>query len=94
VPDPPADFLLGIHPHHLHFYDSSGALADQPVRILIDLARQLDIHPTDLVPALEPLLGKGRAPQAQNEPTNQATTLAHGDRCRTQFVRRLRGVRR
>jgi hypothetical protein len=52
--------LLGIHPHHLHAADTNGALVDQPVRVLIDLAQRLDMHPADLVPGLEPLLHNGR----------------------------------
>ncbi len=58
--------LLGIHPHHLHLSDTSGALVDQPVRVLIDLAQRLDMHPADLVPGLEPLLDNGRDPASGN----------------------------
>jgi hypothetical protein len=64
--------LLGIHPHHLHVVDTSGALVDQPVRVLIDLARQLDMHPADLVPGLEPLLGNRRDPATHHPPTTRA----------------------
>jgi hypothetical protein len=64
--------LLGVHPHHLHFSDSSGALVDQPVGILIDLARQLDMHPADLVPELDPLLDNGRGPAAHSHPAGRA----------------------
>jgi hypothetical protein len=66
--------LLGMHPHHLHSSDSSGALLDQPVRILIDLARQLDMHPADLVAELDPLLDNGRGPATHNPPTSPAAS--------------------
>jgi len=65
--------LLGIHPHHLHLSDTSGALVDQPVRVLIDLAQRLDMHPADLVPGLEPLLNNGRDPATHNPPTSRAS---------------------
>ncbi|GAB1639603.1 helix-turn-helix domain-containing protein [Krasilnikovia sp. MM14-A1259] len=56
--------LLGVHPHHLHRYDTSGGLAGQSVRTLIELAARLDLHPADLVPALEPVLANRREPPA------------------------------
>jgi len=65
--------LLGVHPHHLHVYDTSGALVDQPVRVLIDVARQLDMHPVDLVPGLEPLLDNCRDPATHNAPPGRAS---------------------
>jgi hypothetical protein len=42
--------LLGIHPHHLnpHFEPSAGL----PAVVLVELARRLDMHPGELVPAL------------------------------------------
>jgi hypothetical protein len=43
--------LLGIHPHDLR---DVYAMLDQPVRVLIDLARRLDLHPVDIVPELGP----------------------------------------
>lgn len=60
--------LLGIHPHHLHAYDSSGGLYDQPVRALIELAARLDLHPADLIPALQPALSNHRQPPATEPP--------------------------
>jgi len=69
--------LLGIHPHHLHSHDTAGGLADQPVRVLIDLARQLDMHPADLVPGLEPVLANRREPpndEQDTEPDHDALT--------------------
>lgn len=51
--------LLGVHPHDLR---GGGGLLDQPVRVLIDLARLLDLHPADLVAALEPVLANRRTP--------------------------------
>lgn len=36
--------LLGIHPHHLHTGDVPGLTA-LPARVIIDLARRLDLHP-------------------------------------------------
>ncbi|MEV5554694.1 hypothetical protein AB0L44_13645 [Nonomuraea wenchangensis] len=46
--------LLGIHPHHLHTGDVPGLTA-LPARVIIDLARRLDLHPADLIEALDPL---------------------------------------
>lgn len=46
--------LLGIHPHHLHTGDVPGLTA-LPVRVIIDLARRLDLHPADLIEELGPL---------------------------------------
>lgn len=48
--------FLGVHPHELHSAGKPGALLDQPVRVLVDLARRLDLHPADLVEDLEPVL--------------------------------------
>ncbi|MGV9386191.1 hypothetical protein ACWDRB_61035 [Nonomuraea sp. NPDC003707] len=45
--------LLGIHPHHLHTGDVPG-LAVLPAQVIIDLARRLDLHPADLIEALDP----------------------------------------
>ncbi|MFF5205855.1 hypothetical protein [Streptosporangium sp. NPDC000396] len=45
--------LLGIHPHHLHTSDVPGLTA-LPVRVIIDLARRLDLHPADLIEELDP----------------------------------------
>ena len=51
--------LLGVHPHDLN---GGGGLLDQPVRVLIELARRLDLHPADLVAALEPVMANRRTP--------------------------------
>lgn len=49
--------LLGIHPHLL----AGPALADQPARLLLELARALQMHPADLYPDLDTILGYRRA---------------------------------
>lgn len=49
--------LLGIHPHLL----TGPTLADQPARILVELARALQMHPADLYPDLDSVLGNRRA---------------------------------
>ncbi|GAA4609708.1 hypothetical protein BJY16_007463 [Actinoplanes octamycinicus] len=46
--------LLGIHPHHLHRNDNTDDLSSLPVKVIIELARRLDLHPGDLIPDLEP----------------------------------------
>jgi hypothetical protein len=48
--------LLGIHPHLL----SAPALADQPAWVLVELARALQMHPADLYPDLDGVLGNRR----------------------------------
>src|SRR5260370_2935752 len=55
--------LLGIHPHLVS--DPHPLLTGRPGRVLIEIARRLDIHPADLVPELEPLLSHRR--QARGE---------------------------
>jgi hypothetical protein len=49
--------LLGIHPHLL----TEPNLADQPARLLLELARALQVHPADLYPALDTVLSYRRA---------------------------------
>jgi hypothetical protein len=51
--------LLGIHPH-LVSSSHGQPLTARPVHALIEIARQLDLHPADLVPELEPLLSRRR----------------------------------
>ncbi|MES0838375.1 hypothetical protein [Nocardiopsis tropica] len=51
--------LMGIHPHHLDA-DAFRRLPELPTRVLVDLASRLDLHPADLVPDLEPVLGHHR----------------------------------
>ncbi|MEU4546920.1 hypothetical protein [Nonomuraea dietziae] len=46
--------LLGIHPHHLHTGDLPDGLTALPAKVIIELARRLDLHPTDLIEALDP----------------------------------------
>lgn len=65
--------LLGIHPHHLHRLDPAGGLIDQPIRVIIELARRLDMHPADLVPSLEPVLTNRRTPAAETPPPTMPT---------------------
>ena len=50
--------LLGIHPHLVS--GPHPLLTGRPARVLIEIARRLDIHPADLVPELEPLLSHRR----------------------------------
>lgn len=57
--------LLGIHPHLLHSGDDNGGLNEQPVRVLIDLARQIDVHPADIVRELDSVLRYARLAQEQ-----------------------------
>src|SRR5260370_36619538 len=54
--------LLGIHPHLVS--DPHPLLTGRPGRVLIEIARRLDIHPADLVPELEPLLSHRRQARA------------------------------
>ncbi|MGW8526979.1 helix-turn-helix domain-containing protein [Nocardiopsis sp. NPDC055824] len=64
--------LLGVHPHQLD-HDSLRGLPELPVRVLIDLARRLDLHPADLLPDLEPVLAHHRQ-DAEHEPQAPAVT--------------------
>jgi hypothetical protein len=50
--------LLGIHPHHLH--TTTGPGPNVSAAALIDLARRLDMHPADLIPALDTVLTNTR----------------------------------
>jgi hypothetical protein len=59
--------LLGIHPHHLHIGDVPG-LPALPIRVVIDLARRLDLHPADLIEELRPL--------TPDRSTTEADTMA------------------
>ena len=59
--------LLGIHPHLLHAFDSNTGLHGQPVPALIDLATRLDMHPADLIPALDAVLANRREPPAAGD---------------------------
>jgi hypothetical protein len=55
--------LLGVHPHTLDWRQLHD-LAQQPIAVIIELAHQLDMHPSDLVPALDKVLSNSREPQA------------------------------
>jgi len=65
--------LLGIHPHLLHAFDSNSGLYGQPVHTLIDLAARLDVHPADLIPALDAVLTNRREPPAAGGHTDLDT---------------------
>jgi len=71
--------FLGIHPHELRSAGKPGALLAQPVRVLVDLARRLDLHPADLVEDLEPVLSTRRLTPtpaaAETEPDTGADAL-------------------
>jgi hypothetical protein len=56
--------LLGIHPHLLTGPD----LAEQPARLLLELARALQVHPADLYPPLDTVLDYGRADRDPADP--------------------------
>jgi hypothetical protein len=65
--------LLGVHPHQLPDGVVRPNLAFLPVSVVIDLARQLDIHPADLVPGLDAVLDNQRT-GAEPESTPDTTT--------------------
>jgi hypothetical protein len=67
--------LLGIHPHQLSA-GPGGGLCDRPVSVLIELARQLDLHPADLIGELEPVLTNRRQPTDEPATTGDAATDA------------------
>lgn len=53
--------VLGIHPHLLRSHmlrpdGSRNGLAGQPVRVLIELARLIEVHPADIVAGLDTVL--------------------------------------
>ncbi len=71
--------LLGIHPHQLPAGVGTVTLAYLPVSVIIELARQLDVHPADLIPELETVLDKHRVPghaSAPIEPTAEDDALS------------------
>jgi hypothetical protein len=63
--------LLGVHPHHLD-EDALHHLPELPTRVLIELARRLDLHPADLAPGLEPVLAH---PRQDAEPDSEDPTI-------------------
>jgi len=69
--------LLGLHPHVLGFRELN-ALDQQPVRVVVDLARRLDMHPADLVDSIESVLNNHRGTASTDptaEPTDDALTI-------------------
>lgn len=77
--------LLGIHPHHLDG-DSFRHLPGLPTRVLVELARRLDLHLADLVPDLNAVLTHPRqapgpareeAPGVQEDAGLVLAALAH-----------------
>jgi hypothetical protein len=69
--------LLGIHPHDLDGPALLHSLAAQPVRVLIELSRRLDLHPADIVGDLEPLLDTPRG--HRTSPVPNAHGVDEGD---------------
>jgi len=53
-----ADFL-GIHPHELDRTELND-LRERPVKVVIELARRLDMHPADLIKELDEVLANPR----------------------------------
>jgi hypothetical protein len=52
--------LLGVHPHLLDRTETHIRLVEQPVRVIIELAARLDVHPADLVPGFDVVLANRR----------------------------------
>lgn len=75
--------LLGVHEHQIDLDE----LPDLPVRVLIELARRLDIHPADLMPDADDLFERPRhrevldrrPPGTARDALTLITALAHGD---------------
>jgi hypothetical protein len=44
--------LLGVHPHLLPDY-GPGSLGHLPARLVVEVARHLDMHPADLIAGLD-----------------------------------------
>jgi hypothetical protein len=75
--------LAGIHPHLL----TGPELADQPARVLVELARALQMHPADLYPDLRAVTGHRQhhaddtgtdsAPDARRDALTLLTALAY-----------------
>jgi hypothetical protein len=75
--------LLGVHPHQLPEGVVRPNLAFLPARVVVDLARQLDLHPVELVPGLDAVLDNRRtgaeptsAPDAETDALTVLTALA------------------
>lgn len=76
--------LLGVHEHQIDLEE----LPDLPVRILLELARRLDIHPADLLPDADDYLFERprhrhvldrRPAGAEHDALTAITALAHAD---------------
>ncbi|AGL15141.1 hypothetical protein [Actinoplanes sp. N902-109] len=75
--------LLGVHPHQLPDGVGRPNLAYLPAGVVIDLPRQLDLHPADLVPGLDAVLDNRRTraepplvPGAETDALTVLTALA------------------
>lgn len=60
--------LLGIHPHLLPDYEPS-SLGHLPARLIVEVARHLDMHPADLVAGLDTVLHNPRL-RTRREPVD------------------------
>ncbi|WP_327267142.1 hypothetical protein OG444_40135 (plasmid) [Streptomyces sp. NBC_01232] len=75
--------LLGVHEHQIDLEE----LPDLPVRVLLELARRLDMHPADLMPGSDDLFELPRQCQvadrrpagADHDALTVLTALAHAD---------------
>ncbi|MFI5753369.1 hypothetical protein ACIBBE_48095 [Streptomyces sp. NPDC051644] len=75
--------LLGVHEHQIDLEE----LPDLPVRVLLELARRLDIHPADLMPGSDELFERPRRRQvsdrrpagAEHDALTVITALAYAD---------------
>ncbi|MEU6760533.1 hypothetical protein [Streptomyces sp. NPDC046685] len=56
--------LLGVHEHDI----SLDALPDQPLHVMLELARRLDLHPADLTPYAEEVYALPRYADVQRPP--------------------------
>ncbi|MEU4703738.1 hypothetical protein [Nonomuraea dietziae] len=68
--------LLGIHPHLLHTMQLE-YLDRLPIRVIIELARHLDMHPADLVADLEPHMPRQQAGELADDARALLGALAH-----------------
>jgi hypothetical protein len=64
--------LLGVHPHLLPEY-GPGSLGHLPARLVVEVARHLDMHPADLVAGLDTVL---HHPRLHNRPEPADTDAA------------------
>ncbi|MFB7254870.1 hypothetical protein [Streptomyces nojiriensis] len=75
--------LLGVHEHQIDLEE----LPDLPVRVLLELARRLDIHPADLMVGADDLFERPRQqqvldrrpPGVAHDALTLITALAHAD---------------